>query len=436
MPELKGEDYLRRKLDHKRERVLLRYKYYEMKNHASDLNISSPEFLKCWMPAMGWCAKAVDTLADRLVFNKFKNDVFGMNEIFQNNNPDTFFRSAILSALIGSCSFVYIKPQVEDIPKLQVVDGTDATGIIDDSTGLLTEGYAVLERGDHDKPIVEAYFTPYNLRIIETMDHSVRTHDYPNKVPYPLLVPIIFKPDARRPFGHSRISRACMDIMNSAIRTIKRSEIAAEFYSYPQKYITGLSEEAEPLDKWKASMSSMLMFTKDEDGDKPTIGQFQQQSMTPHVEQLKMFASEFAGETGLTMDDLGFVVDNPSSAEAIKAAHENLRLIASDAQRTFGTGFANVGFLARCVMDDFAYKRSQMALTTPTWLPIFMPDASAMSLIGDGAIKINQAIPGYFDKEALYSMTGIEPSTTTTIIDTETTENGTEEFFTEEMING
>ena len=29
---------------------------------------------------------------------------------------------------------------------MQVIDGANATGIIDDSTGLLVEGYAVLER--------------------------------------------------------------------------------------------------------------------------------------------------------------------------------------------------------------------------------------------------------------------------------------------------
>ena len=63
------------------------------------------------------------------------------------------------------------------------------------------------------------------------------------------------------------------------------------------------------MDKWKASMSSMMTFTKDEDGDSPTLGQFSQQSMTPHTEQLRMFAALFAGETGLTLDDLGFATD-------------------------------------------------------------------------------------------------------------------------------
>ena len=59
-------------------------------------------------------------------------------------------------------------------------------------------------------------------------------------------------------------------------------------------------------------LSNRGFVTKDEDGDNPVLGQFQQQSMTPYWEQLKMFAALFAGETGLTLDDLGFASDNPS----------------------------------------------------------------------------------------------------------------------------
>lgn len=49
-------------------------------------------------------------------------------------------------------------------------------------------------------------------------------------------------------------------------------------------------------------------------------------------------------------------------------------------------------------------------MTTPSWEPIFEPDAAMLSLIGDGAIKINQAIPGYFNKENLRDLIGIEAS--------------------------
>lgn len=200
-----------------------------------------------------------------------------------------------------------------------------------------------------------------------------------------------------------------MSIVNSALRTIKRSEISAEFYSFPQKYVTGLSENAEPLEKWKATMSSLITFTKDDDGDNPTLGQFTQLSMSPHTEQLRMFASLFAGETGLTLDDLGFATENPSSAEAIKSTHENLRLTARKAQRTFGSGFLNVGYLAACLRDNFDYRREQLYLTKPIWEPVFEPDAAALSVIGDGAIKLNQAVPGYFNSENLHDLTGIAP---------------------------
>ena len=408
MNEYRGIGYLRNKLSLKRTRVLKRYRFYEMKNIVMDLGISTPPDLVGLKLALGWCGKAVDSLADRLVFRDFANDNFDMNGIFAMNNPDVIFDSAVTSALISSCCFIYISLGDNDFPQLQVIDGGNATGIIDPITGLLKEGYAVLERGDDDSPILEAHFvkgvTEYYRK------GKWRTQKIPNNAPAPLLVPIIHRPDAKRVFGHSRISRACMSIQSSAVRTVKRSEIAAEFFSFPQKYVTGLSNDAEAMDKWKATMSSLITFTKDEEGDSPSLGQFTQQSMTPHTDQLRMFAALFAGETGLTMDDLGFATENPSSAEAIKAAHENLRLSARKAQRTFGSGLLNVGYLAACLRDNYPYLRNQVYLTKPVWEPIFEPDAATLSSIGDGAIKINQAVPGYFNRDNLRDLTGINAS--------------------------
>lgn len=404
MESLKGIDYLRNKLDERRRRVLYRYKQYDMKYQDYDLGLTIPPELRArYKAVLGWSAKAVDALADRLVFREFANDNFNLNEIFQMNNPDTFFDSAILTALIASCSFVYISPGDDPVPRLQVIDGSEATGIIDPITGLLSEGYAVLHRDDNGNPDLEAYFTPNRIDYVGG-DVPVVEHE----VPYPLLVPIIHRPDAIRPFGRSRITRAVTYWQKYAKRTLERADITAEFYSFPQKWVVGLSQDAEPMETWKATISSMLQFSKDSDGDAPKLGQFTTPSMSPFTEQLRTAAAGFAGETGLTLDDLGFVSDNPSSAEAIKASHETLRVAAKKAQRTFGSGFLNVGYLAACLRDGFPYQRSQLYLTTPKWEPIFEPDASTMSLVGDGAIKINQAIPGYFDGDALRDLTGIK----------------------------
>lgn len=406
MAELYGMEYLRNKLALKRSRVQLRYQYYEMKNIVRDFGSMIPEKMRWMSHSLGWCGRAVDALADRLSFREFREDNFEMMSIFQMNNADILFDSSVLSALVSSCCFVHISQDDTGYPRLNVIDGGNATGILDEVTGLLQEGYAVLVRDKENNPVLEAYFTAG-----ETTYYPKGEAPYTktNAAPWPLLVPIIHRPDAMRPFGHSRISRACMDIMQGALRTLLRSEVSAEFYSFPQKYVTGLSNDSDTFENWRASMSSFLAFTKDEDGGSPHLGQFTQQSMSPYTEQLRTFASLFAGETGLTLDDLGFVTDNPSSAEAIKASHENLRLAARKAQRTFGSGFLNVGYLAACVRDQFPYQRSQIYMTKPVWEPVFEPDAAMLSGIGDGVGKINQAVPGFIGTNALQDLTGIRP---------------------------
>ena len=201
-----------------------------------------------------------------------------------------------------------------------------------------------------------------------------------------------------------------MSLVQSALRTLRRSEVSAEFYSVPQKYVLGLSEDAE-FNNRAATVSSFLNFSKDEDGDRPAVGQFSQQSMSPFTEQLRTIASVFAGETGLTLDDLGFASANPSSSEAIRASHENLRLTARKAQRTFGTGFLNAGYLAACVRDKQSYDRRAFANTTPLWLPVFEPDATGLSGIGDAILKINQASPGFLGAKNIRQLTGMDGDT-------------------------
>ena len=404
----KGIDYLRKKLNTHKIRVDMRYKQYAMQHNEQMVGITiPPEIRKRYRSVIGWCAKGVDSLADRLVFREFENDDFEVNDIFRVNNPDVFFDSVVLSALIASCSFVYISKGIDGEPRLQVIGAGDATGVIDPITGLLTEGYAVLERDENGNASLEAHFLPGQTNYYYK-DRNIKDITVAHNFSHPLLVPVIHRPDEARPFGRSRISRAGMYFQRYAKRTLERADITAEFYSFPQKYVTGLSADAEPMESWKATVSAMLQFTKDDDGEKPTLGQFTTSSMSPFTEQLRTAAAGFAGEMGLTLDDLGFVSDNPSSVEAIKASHENLRLAGRKAQRSLGSGLLNVAYIAACLRDDFPYTRSQFINTTPMWEPLFEADANTLTLVGDGVIKINQAIPGYIDGKAIRNLTGLK----------------------------
>ena len=399
-----GIDYLRGKLAQKSNRVLLRYNYYDMKNKTKKIRALIPPEFQTVAFALEWCATAVDSLADRLDFYGFDNDALALSEIYKLNNADVLHDSATLSALISSCSFLYIDENEDGYPRVEVVDGANATGVIDTTTNMLTEGYAVIERNEQGDIELEAYFLPLRT---EYYRNGKLEDVFEHKAPYPLLVPVINRPDARRPFGHSRISRSCMTIVQSALRTMLRTEVGAEFYSVPQKYVVGLSQQAEFNNK-NATLSSFLSFTKDNDGEVPKLGQFQQQSMAPHIEHLKMLASVFAGATGLTLDDLGFSTSNPASYDAIRASHEILRLKARKAQKTFGTGFLNAGYLASCIRDNATYNRAVVADIKPVWLPIFEPDAGAIGALGDAVYKVNSAVPDFIGKKTMRQLTGLE----------------------------
>ncbi len=400
-----GITYLKRKLATKQQRVRTRYRYYEMKDMHKPRNLMVPNKLKNkFQIKMGWCTKGVDALADRLQFRGFKNDNLNMMEIYRMNNFDILADSAILGALITSCDFIYISTDENGYPRLQVIDGYNATGIMDEVTGMLEEGYAVLDRDEEDNIVAEAYFgkgfTDFYIK-------GQEPYRIENIAEYPLLVPIIYRPDAKRPFGHSRITRACMKYQDNAEDTLLNMAIASESSAFVQKYIVGSDPDMQ-FDSQMAWMSSFLNVSASEDGGNPSVGQFAQASLTPYLNEIETQASLFAGEMGLTLDDLGFVKANPSSVDSIKATHENLRLTAKKAQRTFGTGFLNAGYLAACLRDNFAYNRQVVYQTKPLWEPVFEPDASAIGLIGDAAIKVNQAVPNYFTAENLRDLTGID----------------------------
>ena len=210
-----GIEYLRNKLEVKRTRVNLRYSYYDMKQIFSAVSPVIPPNFEHLMSVLGWCKTAVDTLADRLVFDRFTDDDYYLNELFDMNSRDIFTAAAVRDALIAGCSFVYISSDESGYPRLQVIDGGEATGIIDPITNLLTEGYAVLERDERTlQPVCEAYFTAEKTAIFRSKKPVQEIID---PTGHPLLVPMVFKPSAKRPFRQSRITRANMSLIEDII---------------------------------------------------------------------------------------------------------------------------------------------------------------------------------------------------------------------------
>jgi hypothetical protein len=409
---------LMNKLRLKQNRVNLKYRYYEQKFSPNIKSLSRITHLNNLRLVLGWCTKAVDVLANRLIPTTWDNDNFNISNIYNMNNPDTLYRASVQSALISGCSFISITPDIENInennPTLTVYDGASATGFIDTSTGFLTSGIAILSYDELGSVKTYAEFYPDR-----TDYYEIGTGKDPisikNNTGVPLLVPIINQPTARRPFGISRITRACMNLVDGAIRTLLRQELSAEYFSFPQRYLLGADqslkdfEDKDDLTRFKSSLSTLLTISKGEgDTGNMQIGEFQRPSMSPFNEQVKMLACLFSGETALSLQELGFNDGNPSSADAIENSREPLILQANACIKTFTQGFKNVGILASSVRDNTAYNRSAFTDVNLNWLPVFRPNLSAL---GDGILKLNQAIDGFINTHNLEILTGIKSDT-------------------------
>lgn len=343
---------LSEQLTAKQRRNSLRASYYDMHNLFRDLGIAIPPQLRNIEVAMGWPAKAVNQLAQRVRLNGFVipgSDVesWGIPQMWRENHMETEFSAGVKSALIHSPAFIATTLGDVASGEPEVVftmhDANTATGFWDWTRRSLSAVLLVMATDDVGEPSRLVLLTPavaHGMTRAEnrtTWDVRSIRHRL-GRVP---VEPLRYNPNLSRPFGTSRISRAVMAITDSAMRTVVRSEVGAEFYSAPQRYLLGADEQdfvgpdGQRKSTWDLVMGRILAIGRDEDGEVPTVGQFPQISMQPHTDHFRMWATMFAGEAGLPVSSLGVVQDNPSSAEAIYASKEDLVIEAENCQDWF-----------------------------------------------------------------------------------------------------
>lgn len=337
-------DAIRQHLDtisSKRRRNSIRDDYYDMENLFRDLGIAIPPNLRNLEVAMGWPAKAVDHLNRRtrcagFVLPGGDLDQFGIRQAWADNRMDVEAPQIQTSSLIHAVAFIltYLGDVASGEPEVvhATFNARNGTGRWDPIRRSLIDFLGIVDRDEFGEPTRLLYVTR-TAALQARWDAAARSWDV-RMVSHSLgrcpVEPLVYRPRLGRPFGSSRISRAVMSLTDSAMRTVVRSEVGAEFFSAPQRYLLGADEEdfvgpsGERKSTWDMVIGRILAIERDEDGEVPTVGQFPQVSMQPHAEHLRMWATLFAGETGLALSSLGVTTDNPASAEAIYAAKEDL----------------------------------------------------------------------------------------------------------------
>lgn len=120
------------------------------------------------------------------------------------------------------------------------------------------------------------------------------------------------------------------------------------------KYLLGVTDEqydAVVDNKFKQYVGSIIAATQNpETGLNPTFGQLQQGTLTPHVEMLRMLATQFSAATGLTVTDTGVVNDaNPTSSDAILAQSQTLVSLAEQLNAGNADSLYQVAAMAQAI---------------------------------------------------------------------------------------
>lgn len=402
----------------KRSRNVLRTVYAEGKNALQDLGISLPPQMKNVEMVLGWPMKAVNVLAARTVFDGFvipgvEQDPFGLSDWLTENNADTVLPQAFSSALVHSVSFLTITPGGVGEPDVLLLpkSAREATGLWDRRTNSLTDGLSVTASDEAGFPTQLVWYardhvTTYTRR----QDGKWSVDSQGNPLGRVWMEPLPFRPDLERPFGRSRISRAVMSLTDAGLRTMARSESHAEFFASPQRYALGADEDAfgSKQDRWNAVMSRMLAISRDENGDVPTLGQFPQMSMQPHFDHLRTLASLFAGETSVPLNSLGIVQDNPSSAEAIYAAKEDLIIEAKAATDVWGGSMRRAATTAVMLRDGLTEPPAELRGLRAKWRN---PATPSVVSAADALVKQVSALPWLAESEVALESLGYDTAT-------------------------
>jgi hypothetical protein len=217
-------------------------------------------------------------------------------------------------------------------------------------------------------------------------------------------MPLIRRPSADRPLGKGRVTNVVRRIVNEVVRVKRRYEVAGEFYSIPQRYINGLAEGAKKDENLDSAIGKIWTITKDEDGEKPDIGQLGQMSIDQFSEAKKDLARDFCAETGLTLRNLGYETGNPTSADALEAMSDDLVLEAQTAQGEMGEQIKQIAITLRLAIDGNNEIPDALNAIIPAWKPIFRVNIGEA---GDAMFKLFTVMPELVGTVEGYQMLGV-----------------------------
>ena len=391
-------------------RNLVRMRYYNGKNVLKDFGISIPPQLTNIETVVGWPQKAVDSMAVRSRFDGFtagtEDAQSVLDGISRGSRLQVKYRQAVQSTLIHSCSFATVGVDDRGDARIDLHSAETAAARWDDAKGRIAYGLTI-DKFYGGTPAEMTLYADDAVVHVWTPDGIVWDYfiEYIN-MGRPTMEAFTYRPTFRKPFGQSRISRAVMSITDSAVREALRTEISAEFFTSPQKYLLGADPDAfAQQTKWEAYIGNIFAVGRDENGDMPQFGQLSQGSMQPHTDYMRSLAARFSGETNVPISTLGVIHDQPASAEAIYAASEPLIIEVEDFNDGARETMRSLAQMAVAAQLDVPLDElpDEYRDFTPNFRNPAMPSIVSQT---DAMVKLASVVPGFAGTDVFFEQVG------------------------------
>lgn len=320
--------------------------YYDGTAPVKNLGIAVPQNLVGVAPVLGWPGTVVDVLAERLDFLGFasaEDEIAGkqLGEVSRLADLRLEFTKAVKDALIYGIGFLEVSAADASGSSMPVITAVDpfSASFEWDPTGKMVQ-CGVVTQVDRDGNRLRTLYEP-NQTTSEYLDGGVV------KVAPPVvhnrgvagLVPIPNRMRSGKTYGHSEITPAVRYATDHGMRTMLGMEYNRELYTTPQRWMANVYPEDVGMDvenpqkrkerAWSAAMSNYVIAppASEEESNslvQPTIGQFASSPPTPYIEELRALTQIIAAESAIPVHYLGFITENPSSADAIRQAEARL----------------------------------------------------------------------------------------------------------------
>ena len=399
-------------------------KYYEGHVTLQDVNlgIALPQGLKGLEVGCSWGQKAVDVLAARSMFDGFvgadESNSDALDELVEGNRLIAEYAKACRDELKYGCVFATLSADQTLKCRIRFHSPESAAALWDGEKGRIQCGLAIVDTARDElesaswTPSVVNLYTDDAILVLRRSGSVWTSQRHAHQMGRPLMEPMIWNATNGKPFGRSRLKKPIRTLIDDYVRTVANASIALEFDTTPQKFLLGVTDEqfdAVMENKFRQYVGSILATTSNPDtGEKPTFGQLSQGSLTPHVEKMRMTATQFAAATGLTVMDVGIVNDaNPTSSDAILAQSQTLVLLAQQLNTGNGDALRSIIRMAQAVARNVPL--SELTNAERDVVAHFKnPAMPSVAVTADAAIKIASARPEFAATDTFLEMIGFD----------------------------